>query len=214
MRLTDNKKGIGSNIKDSFNTPWKVYHLVLSILLTPFYRLYFILKGVKWKRGWRLFGMPIIHKYRCSTIEIGSNFSSRNWFSSNPIGINNRTLFTTWNKDAKIIIGDNVGISGVTICSFKEVVIKDNVLIGANTKIFDTDFHPLSPFDREKGIENVKTASVLIEKNVFIGTNVMILKGVTVGENSIIGAGSIVSSNISPNSIAIGNPAKVIKTYS
>ena len=77
------------------------------------------------------------------------------------------------------------------ITSASTVCIGSNVLLGSGVRIFDTDFHPISANDRKKGIlDCIKTAPVKIEDNVFIGTDTIILKGVTIGPNSVIGAGS------------------------
>jgi len=80
-------------------------------------------------------------------------------------------------------------------------------MIASNAYITDSDWHGI--YDRSLPPE---TASpVILEHNVWIGDSAIICKGVTIGENSIIGAGAVVSSNIPPNSIAVGNPARVVK---
>ena len=96
-----------------------------------------------------------------------------------------------------------LALSSVTIVDFQALVIDDNVKIGANTIIGDRDDH--------EEIYASSPSSVYIEKNVWIGMNVIILKGVTIGENSIIGAGSVVTKDIPANVIAAGVPCKIIK---
>jgi acetyltransferase-like isoleucine patch superfamily enzyme len=81
-------------------------------------------------------------------------------------------------------------------------------MIGAYSTIVDTDFHNINPSDRRS--EKIAAKPVVIEDNVFLGLNCCVLKGVTIGKNSVIGANSVVINNIPPNSIAIGNPCKVI----
>jgi maltose O-acetyltransferase len=76
----------------------------------------------------------------------------------------------------------------------------------------DTDFHPLSPVNRISAkAEDASCAPVFIGRNVFVGANSLILKGVTIGDNSVIGAGSVVTSSIPENVIAAGNPCRVIR---
>ena len=89
----------------------------------------------------------------------------------------------------------------------------NNVMIGGNTVIYDTNFHSLDPSLRNTNNDKVyaKKAAVNIKDNVFIGAHTTILKGVTIGENSVIGACSVVSKDIPPNEIWAGNPAKFIK---
>ena len=111
---------------------------------------------------------------------------------------------------SEIIIGDNVAINNAFSieCSSK-VVIKNDVLIGTGCSIIDNDGHNLAIEKRNFGTP--KTAPIHIHQNVFLGSNVTILKGVTIGKNSIIGNGSVVTKNIPENVVAAGNPAKFIR---
>lgn len=163
--------------------------------------------------GFKSKGIPKLIIHRNGRLLIGNNFKINNTVSSNLIGRSYQCLFRI-NKEASLKIGDNVGISGVTIVCHKEIIISDNVKIGGNTCIYDTDFHSLNADDRtgrEKDSTNTKKKKVFIGKNVFIGAHVTILKGVSIGKNSIIGACSLVSKNVPENEIWAGNPAKFIK---
>ena len=82
-------------------------------------------------------------------------------------------------------------------------------LFGANIEIFDSNFHDLDPARRVGG--NQKMAPVDIAENVFVGMGVKILKGVTIGANSVVGAGTVVSSSIPADVIVAGNPARVVR---
>ena len=97
----------------------------------------------------------------------------------------------------------------VAIADKSSITIESGALIGTNVEIIDSDFHEMNPESRNGG--NHKIAPVHIERNVFIGSNVKICKGVRIGENSVIGNGAIVLKDIPANSIAFGNPANVIK---
>jgi galactoside O-acetyltransferase len=115
------------------------------------------------------------------------------------------------NECSEINIGNNVSISNsFSVECFSKVVIEDNVLIGNNCSIMDNDGHDLDIDARNVGIPKVK--DVCICQNVFLGSNVIILKGVTIGENSVIGNGSVVTKNIPENVIAAGNPAQIIRS--
>lgn len=140
-----------------------------------------------------------------SIIIIGNNCTFRSKPTSNLIGINRPCIFSALSKDCVLEIGNNCGFSGTTIGCFKEIKLGNNVRCGANTTITDSDWHLDDP-----RVGNPKP--VIIEDNVWLGTNVTVLKGVIIGENSIIGAGSIVTSSIPKNVIAGGNPCKVIKS--
>lgn len=114
-----------------------------------------------------------------------------------------------------INIGNNVKIeSDCQISSIDNIIIEDNVLIASFVFISDINHGSNSISDIETPPINRKLTSrggIKICKNVWIGEKVSILGGVTIGENSIIGAGAVVTKDIPPYSIAIGIPAKVIK---
>jgi len=171
------------------------------------------MKFVEFGIGLKSAGVPRTYIHRYSTFQIGKNFTINNTVTSNPVGRNFQCIFKV-NKNALLKIGDNVGISGTVIVCSKEIIISDNVKIGGNTCIYDTDFHSLHAEDRNQiheDISKINKKSVFIDKNVFIGAHVTILKGVHIGENSIVGACSVVSKDIPSNEIWAGNPAKFIR---
>jgi acetyltransferase-like isoleucine patch superfamily enzyme len=146
-------------------------------------------------------------------MSIGSQFEMNNGLYNNMIGRQQPCFFIV-EKKGILTIGDNVGISATAIVCSNSVVIEDNVRIGGGTVIYDTDFHSLNYKERIAKPEiriNIKTVPVIIKRNAFIGSNCTILKGVTIGENSIVGASSVVSKNIPNNEIWGGNPARFIK---
>ena len=91
------------------------------------------------------------------------------------------------------------------------ILLDSNVMVGANCSFYTTN-HPTDPIMRNKYLQSAKP--IIVKDNVWICSNVVVLAGVTIGENSIIGAGSIVTKDIPPNSFAVGNPCKVTKTLS
>ena len=118
----------------------------------------------------------------------------------------------TFNCDngKNIFIGSNfTGNYNLTILDIREVRIGDNVMIGPNTLI-TTVGHPLSPTGRRRHLGIAKP--VTIGNDVWIGGNVTILPGVSIGSNVVVGAGAVVSRDIPDNSVAVGVPARVVKT--
>lgn len=113
-----------------------------------------------------------------------------------------------------IEIGDRVMINNSAF--FKSegpgIRIADDALLGSRVVIYDSDFHDLHPRRRRTGTPAM--AAVELAENVFIGDRVLILKGVTIGADSVIGAGSVVSGAIPAGVIAAGNPARVIRELS
>jgi len=131
--------------------------------------------------------------------------------TSNFVGINKPCTLAV-GKGAKLIIGDYSGFSGVSIFCAKKITIGKNVNFGGNVSVWDTDFHPLDFLDRrDHNVNKINSVPIFIEDDVFIGAHSIILKGVTIGARSIIGAGSIVTKSIPMDEIWAGNPAKFIK---
>ena len=160
----------------------------------------------------RVNGIPYIMVARGGKFIIGDNFAMNNGIKGNPIGSYRRCTFFV-DRNAKLIIGDNVGISQTALICHKSIKIGNNVKIGGGVSIYDTDFHSLDPEIRKskEDIKNRIEKAVIIKDNVFIGAHSIILKGVTIGENSIIGAGSVVTKSVPNNQIWAGNPAKFIR---
>lgn len=144
-------------------------------------------------------------------MKFGSGFSLRSSPRSNPLSPNHPVTICTWLPDAVLEIGDNFGMTGGTLCAAEHISIGNNVAIGANSTVIDTDFHPLNSDLRRIDPQGAKTAPIFIEDDVFIGMNCLILKGVTIGKSSVIGAGSVVTKEIPAGVIAAGNPAQIIK---
>ena len=109
-----------------------------------------------------------------------------------------------------IFLGSNITMNfNVTILDIRKVTIGDNTMIGPGTLITSVG-HPLSPKGRRGHQAFAKPVN--IENDVWIGGNVVILPGITIGKGSVIGAGSVVTKDIPPFSVAVGSPARVIKT--
>ncbi|CCK78336.1 acyltransferase [Desulfobacula toluolica] len=123
-----------------------------------------------------------------------------------------KTRLTVWSdkKDIRgISIGNHVLISpGVRISAANHISIADSCMLASHVYITDSDWHGI--YDRS--MPPKETHSVMLEENVWVGDSAIICKGVTIGKNSIIGAGAVVTSNIPANVIAAGNPAAIVKS--
>lgn len=185
-----------------------------------YYKIFLKMLKVSYGKGLLLKGRPLIFNKSGATLNIGENVTIKSSFMSNLVGLYSRTIIVTRSKDAKILIGSNVGISGATIYSRKEITIGDNTAIGGNTKILDNDFHPIEAETRLKLLNDVHGGDaddlipakpIHIGKNCFIGCNSIILKGTELGDGCVVGAGAVVCGKFPPNSVIAGNPAKVIR---
>ncbi|MDO6803817.1 acyltransferase [Wenyingzhuangia sp. 1_MG-2023] len=159
-------------------------------------------------------GLPFFHIAKNTSFHIGDNFKMNNGLVYNPIGFPQPCTFVV-TSGAKLTIGNNVGMSQTTIVCQDSIVIKDFVKFGGGVKIYDSDFHSLKAEERMDSVMDMKNkgkAPVVIGNHVFVGANSMILKGVTIGDNSIVGAGAVVTKDIPENQIWAGNPAKFIKS--
>lgn len=142
---------------------------------------------------------------------VGKNVTINSSHRSNPVGGKGRTSIHIA-KGAKISIGNNVGISNSLFYSRVSITIEDNVMIGGGCQIYDTDFHSIAYDDRVlRGDKATKSAPVKIREGAFIGTSSIILKGVEIGERSVVAAGSVVGKSIPSNEIWGGNPCRFIK---
>lgn len=142
---------------------------------------------------------------------IGNSVTMNLSFPFNPIGGERQMIFII-EKNAVLEIKDRAGISNSAFFCRKNITIEEDVFIGGGCKIYDTDFHSISYKDRIlMGDINAKLSPVTIKKGAFIGGHTIILKGVTVGCYSVVGAGSVVTQNIPDGEVWAGNPAKFIK---
>ena len=151
-----------------------------------------------------------------SIVQIGDDFYLSSGNHINPLAKNLQGHICV-NKGAKLIIGNRVGMSSSVIWAHKSIKIGNNVMIGGNVIIMDSDAHSMNYLHRrDLSVDKLHKvdSEVIIEDDAFIGMNTIILKGVTIGARSIIGAGSVVVNSIPTDCIAAGNPAKVIKKLS
>lgn len=146
-------------------------------------------------------------------ISIGDNCSIISQSTTyNPI-VSNVSTSIAVNPGAELYIGNSVGISSTFIWSHKSIIIGDRATIGAMCLIVDSDCHSLNYKDRgtKRDLEHKKDSPIVIGEDTLIGTRTIIMKGVTIGARSVIGAGSVVTKDIPSDCIACGNPCKVIK---
>lgn len=174
--------------------------------------LFFLrLNGVRGSGRVRLVGFPVIRNRGSIRLGTGCDFRSLSRYTA--MGVVQRCLLNTLQSESVIKIGDQCGISGAVICAKKRVDIGDRVQIGSGAVICDTDFHSME-HEVRGSTDDLSLASarpISIGDDCFIGARAMVLKGVTVGARSIVGAGSVVTKDVPADVIVAGNPAKFIK---
>jgi len=168
--------------------------------------------GVETEIGYvTLYGLPIINRVENSRIVIGPNVVLNSSSSINTAGINHPVILSTLNENAEIIIGDGVGMSGTSVVAYKRISIGSKTLLGTNTNVWDTDFHPVDPLTRlsHNDLGHSRSEQITIGENVWVGANTTILGGSVIGSNSVIGAMSLVKGVIPESSVSAGVPARV-----
>lgn len=170
--------------------------------------------GVETEYGYvTLLGEPIIIKAPNSRIKIGKDVLLISDSRYNSAGVNHPVIIATEKEGAEIILGDGTGFSGASIVAFKSIKIGDRSGGGVNCNIWDGDFHSIEA--SERGIDakpqDAPNAPIEIGEDVWIGANVTVLKGVTIGDRAIVGAMSLVNKNVEADTIVAGVPARMIK---
>lgn len=169
--------------------------------------------GVETRPGYvTLYGKPSIHMEPGARIILEDGVvlisnSEYNW-----AGINHPVILSA-EKGAEIILHKGVGLSGSSIVAVEHIEIGEGTMLGANTNVYDTDFHPLTAQERlnQKSIHDAPHAPVNIGKNCWIASNVTILKGVYLGDNVVVSSMSLVNKGTPDNVLIGGIPAKILK---
>jgi acetyltransferase-like isoleucine patch superfamily enzyme len=128
--------------------------------------------------------------------------------------------------EGRVTVGDFTLLNGALVMCEEKIDIGSHCLISWNVGMADSDFHPLDPAQRLIDARAVapflkdrpprpklKTVPVKICDNVWIGMNAVILKGVTIGENSVVAAGAVVTKTVEPNVVVAGNPAVIVRRF-
>ena len=197
---------------------FRILPQVRTIFYKYYNRLWFAVIGIHYGRRMNVFNKIYIRGKGC--IAIGNDFLFISDSGLNPIGSNVRGSMYTATPEAKINIGDRVGISSSCLWAHQIITIGNDVNIGAGCLIMDNDAHPHDYVKRRNGYikehlvdyrKLIPSAPVTIDDDVWIGARCVILKGVHIGARSIIAAGSVISRDIPSDCVAGGNPCKVIK---
>ena len=183
-----------------------------AVFTTHYTRLWFRANGATVGKPFLSNGMPELEMSISGSLTIGRDLQLQNGLHYNMIGRQQKCYFVI-GKNADVIIGDHVGLSGTAIVCHERITIGNHVRIGMNCVIYDSDFHDLDYRRRAmipEDYAHVVTKPVTIGNDVFIGAHSTILKGVTIGDKAIIGAGSVVAKSVPAGEIWAGNPARRI----
>lgn len=184
-------------------------------------RIKIYLLGITLGKNSKVYNSVYFDIHPKSKVTIGNNFVMSSGDCINPLCRNIQACIVAERANSTIYIGNHVGMSSPCLWAKKEIRIDDYVNIGGDCIIMDSDAHnldwrirdSLKMFNCKESLDThtAKCAPIHIGSHVLIGTRCIILKGVTIGDGSVIAAGSIVTKDIPANVIAGGNPCKVIK---
>lgn len=162
--------------------------------------------GVQLGREVLIHGFPVLRCKAGGQIHLGHGVTLNVAKWSNPLNDGRSTVLHA-GRNAKIAIGDDAGLSSTRLIAYREITVGKGTLIGAGCLVCDSDMHEV-PLGSS---EPIQAAPIRIGKGVFLGAGCIVLKGVTIGDYAVIGAGSVVVKDIPPKCIAAGNPAKVTR---
>lgn len=175
-------------------------------LISHFHKLILRKHGFSFGKNCFIDGMPYVKTAKGSRISLGNNVTLISNQKHNPL-LEHPVSFRTLTPEARIELAGNSGISGSNIVCCNHISIGEYTIIGPGTLIYDSEGHDYSP---EVGWSQRKVRTgrpIRIGAKCFIGARCMIMSGVTIGDNCVIAAGSIITQDIPAGHKASGNPA-------
>lgn len=171
-------------------------------------------RGVETELGYvYLVGNPMIERGEGARIIIGKGVILVSESTYNTAGINHPVILSAEGPNSVIRIEDGVGISGASIVTCSEISIGEGTMIGANCNIYGTDFHCVEADKRlaQSSSADAPTAPIKIGKRCWLASNVTVLKGVTIGNEAVVGAMSLVTKDVGEKLLVAGIPAQEVR---
>ena len=176
--------------------------------LSALWRLEAQIKGVQFEGRVMFAGRPLVSVADQSTFVVGRDVEVASALRATVLGCFQPCVLRTLAPGARLVLGDNAGLSAAVLCAGLSIEIGGGTLIGAGAMIIDNDFHVYSGqgwrTEMQAGARPVK-----VGREVFIGARAIILKGVTIGDRAVVGAGAVVTRDVPSDHVAAGNPASV-----
>jgi acetyltransferase-like isoleucine patch superfamily enzyme len=167
------------------------------------------LKGVEFQGKSEFLGRPWITRAPGSRIVLDAGVRISSAVRANPLGLAQPCAVRTLAPGAQIILGPGAGLSGTALCAFASIEIGQGTILGAGAMVLDNDLP--APAGQGEWLPDYQANAkpIKIGRGVFIGTRALILKGVTIGDRAIVGAGAVVTCDVPAHHLAAGNPARV-----
>ncbi len=175
--------------------------------MSRLWRLEAALKGFRFAGPSLFLGRPIVSRWAGSTVEVGPGFRCYSSPRANLMACPQPSVLRTLASEASLVIGPNVAISAAVIVAARLIEIGSGTQVGSGAVIVDNDFHTRDATGQWGDLDPAEARPVRIGARVFVGARAVILKGVTIGDDAIIGAGAVVTKNVPERHLAAGNPA-------
>lgn len=167
-------------------------------------------KGVEFQGKCQFQGRPLISVARGAQIVLGDGVGFYSSTRANPLGSFQPCVLRALAPGARLILGPRVGLSGTVLCAGAAIEVGEGTIFGSGAMVIDNDFHaPKGEWDWAADYQ-ANARPVRIGRGAFVGARAIILKGVTIGDRAVIGAGAVVTQDVPPNSTAAGNPAHLV----
>jgi acetyltransferase-like isoleucine patch superfamily enzyme len=166
------------------------------------------LKGVQFDGRALFLGRPLISVAKGGRIQLGDGVQVNSAVRANPLACPQPSVLRAMGPGAELVLARQVGLSATVLCAARRIEVGEGTIFGAGAMVIDNDFH--MP-EGEWGWNNdcqAKARPIRIGRGVFIGARAIVLKGVTIGDRAVIGAGAVVACDVAAGHIAVGNPAQ------
>jgi acetyltransferase-like isoleucine patch superfamily enzyme len=167
-------------------------------------------KGVEFEGRSLFLGRPLISVSKGARIVLGDGVRIASSVRANPLACFQPSALRAMAAGARLILGRNVGISATVLCAGASIEVGEGTIMGAGAMVLDHDFHrPVGQWEWADE-HQANARPVNIGRGVFVGARAIILKGVTIGDRAVIGAGAVVTHDVPAAHLAVGNPARVV----
>jgi acetyltransferase-like isoleucine patch superfamily enzyme len=173
------------------------------------WRLEARLKGVQIQDPVTFLGRPLVSVARNSHLVLGAGTQVGSSLRSTVLGAFQPCVLRTLEPGARLILGRGVGLSSTILCAGLSIEIGDHTIFGAGAMVLDNDFHVPEGECGWRSEHRENARPIRIGRGVFIGARAIVLKGVTLGDRAVVGAGAVVTKDVPAGFLAAGNPAKV-----
>ncbi len=166
-------------------------------------------KGVEIQGKVRFQGRPIISVAKGARLVLGDGVAIASAVRANPLGLAQPSVLRAMTSNSELVLGPGVALSGTAICAGASIRIDEGTILGAGAMVVDNDFHVPGPGWVWETDSSHNARRIHIGRGVFVGARSIILKGVEIGDRAIIGAGAVVTKDVPPGHLAVGNPARI-----